>query len=139
MGYLPLAPGTWGTVGALGVWWAMRELSLPWFVLGTLGVCVVAVWVAGRAEALYGSHDVQHIVIDEVAGLLVTVIGVPWRWPQILAAFVVFRVLDSWKPPPIRWFDKHVEGGFGVVIDDIVAGVVGCAMLHLANKVWGWW
>ena len=117
----------------------MRELSLASFVLGTLVVCVFAVWVAGRAEALYGSHDVQHIVIDEVAGLLVTVIGVPWRWPQILAAFVVFRVLDSWKPPPIRWFDKHVEGGFGVVIDDIVAGVVGCAMLHLANKVWGWW
>ncbi len=140
LGYLPLAPGTWGTVGALGVWWSMRDLTLPWFVGLTLAICAFAVWVAGRAEALYGSHDVQHIVIDEVAGLLVTVIGVPWRWQQVLTAFVVFRLLDSLKPPPIRWFDRHVEGGFGVVIDDIVAGLVGCALLHIAHRIWGgWW
>ena len=118
----------------------MRDLTLPWFVAATLAVCIFAVWAAGRAEALYGSHDVQHIVIDEVAGLLVTAIGVPWRWQQVLTAFVLFRLLDSLKPPPIRWFDRHVEGGFGVVIDDIVAGVVGCALLHLAHKVLGgWW
>lgn len=140
LGYAPIAPGTFGTLAALPIWWAASDLSTAGFALVTLGVTLAAVVVSQLAERIYGSHDVQRIVIDEVAGMLVTVIGVPFRWPEVLAAFVLFRVLDATKPPPIRWFDDHVGGGFGVVLDDVVAGVIGCGLLHGAKVVaGGWW
>jgi phosphatidylglycerophosphatase A len=140
LGYMPVAPGTFGTLAALPLWWALSALPVPWFVVCVLAVTAVGVWSASRAEAIYGEHDVGKIVIDEVAGMLVTVIGVPFQGPQVLAAFVLFRVLDATKPPPIRWFDEHVHGGFGVVIDDVVAGVIACALLHGARLAYGgWW
>jgi phosphatidylglycerophosphatase A len=140
LGYAPKAPGTFGTLAALPLWWLLANLSLPVFVLAVVAITLFSIWVAHHAEAIYGGHDVQHIVIDEVAGMLVTVIGVPFAWPQVVAAFVVFRLLDALKPPPIRWFDDHVEGGLGVVIDDVVAGVVGCLILHLTRwLLGGWW
>ena len=140
LGYLPVAPGTYGTLAAIPLWYAMS--TLPWwaFALVTLVAIMVAIWVAGLAERIYGSHDVQHIVIDEVVGLLVTVIGVPFAWPEVLMAFVLFRLLDSVKPGPIRWIDRHMTGGKGVVLDDVAAGVVGCVALHLARLfLGGWW
>ncbi len=140
LGYLPLAPGTWGTLGALVLWWPMAALPTPWFAGATVVATLFAILIADRAEAIYGGHDVQLIVIDEVVGLLATVIGVPFRWPQILAAFVIFRLLDAFKPPPICYFDRHVGGGLGVVIDDTVAGLLGCALLHGARfYLGGWW
>ncbi|MEK7705154.1 MAG: phosphatidylglycerophosphatase A [Myxococcota bacterium] len=140
LGYAPVAPGTFGTLAALPIWWAASGLSLTGFVLVTVVVTVAAVVVSELAERIYGSHDVQRIVIDEVAGMLVTVIGVPFRWPEVLAAFALFRLLDATKPPPIRWFDRHVKGGFGVVLDDVVAGAIACALLHGARLVLGgWW
>lgn len=135
LGYLPWAPGTWGTVGALALWWLLAPLSLPLFVAATVVISLFAIWISGRAERLYGDHDVGHIVIDEVAGLLCTAVGIPFQWPYVLVVFIVFRALDMWKPWPIRWFDRHVEGGLGVVIDDVVAGVIGCGLVHLA-RVW---
>lgn len=140
LGYLPLAPGTWGTLGALPLWWAMADLPWPWFALITAVGVLGAIWVSGKAEAVYGAHDVGHIVIDEVVGLLCTVIGVPCRWPQVLAAFVVFRFLDTVKPPPIRFFDEKMPGGAGVVLDDVVAGLIGCGLLHgVRLYLGGWW
>ena len=140
LGYMPVAPGTFGTLLALPLWWLCRDLSLPYFVLGVLALIVFSVWISSRAEAYYGGHDVQHIVIDEVAGMLVTLIGVPFRWPELLVAFVLFRLLDALKPFPIGWVDEHVDGGLGVVMDDVVAGVLGCIMLHIGSFVLGgWW
>ena len=96
--------------------------------------------LSSLAERIYGAHDVQKIVIDETAGLLVTVIGVPFRWPEVVAAFIAFRVLDMTKPWPIRWLDRNVRGGFGVVLDDLVAGAVACGALHGARLLHGgWW
>jgi phosphatidylglycerophosphatase A len=141
LGYLPVAPGTWGTFAALPIWWALAEaVTWPAFAALTAAAVVAAVWISGRAEAIYGAHDVGHIVIDEVVGLLCTVIGVPFRWPEVIAAFVLFRLLDAFKPWPIRIFDERVGGGFGVVIDDVIAGLVGCGLLHAA-RLWhgGWW
>jgi phosphatidylglycerophosphatase A len=140
LGYVPKAPGTFGTLAALPLWW----LSASWPVLAQVGlalaVTVFAIVVAGAAERVYGGHDAQRIVIDEVAGMLCTVIAVPWSFGVAVAAFALFRVLDATKPPPIRWFDQHVGGGFGVVIDDVVAGLIGCALLHGGRLVLGgWW
>jgi phosphatidylglycerophosphatase A len=140
LGYLPKAPGTWGTLAALPIWWALRDVSWVVFAAVTVALTVVSILIAHRAEAIYGGHDVQHIVIDEVAGMLVTVVGVPFAWPEVLAGFILFRVLDSVKPGPIRWVDEHVEGGFGVVMDDVAAGAVGLVLMHVARLVLGhWW
>jgi phosphatidylglycerophosphatase A len=140
LGYLPVAPGTWGTCGALGVWYVMAPLSWPVFAAVTALLTLVAIAVSSRAEAIYGGHDVQHIVIDEVVGLLATVIGVPFAWPQVLSAFVLFRLLDAFKPPPICYIDRHMPGGLGVVLDDTLAGLIGCALLHgLRMILGGWW
>ena len=103
-------------------------------------VALVAIGVSHAAERAYGRHDVGHIVIDEVAGMLVTAIGVPFAWPEVLAAFALFRLLDAVKPPPINWFDAHVPGGLGVVLDDVVAGLIACGLLHgAARLLGGWW
>lgn len=139
LGYAPVAPGTWGTLAGLPLWWAMRTCTPPVFSCITALCVCAAVAVASRAEKIYGAHDVQRIVIDEVVGLLCTVIGVPWRWPEVVAAFVLFRLLDALKPPPISWFDAHVPGGLGVVIDDVVAGLIGCVLLHLGCWLHGGW
>ena len=140
LGYLPFAPGTWGTLGALPLYWLLSHTSVPVACLATVALTVVAVALSDRAEAIYRGHDVQHIVIDEVVGLLWAVLAVPWRLPQIVAAFVLFRLLDALKPWPISAVDKQVRGGLGVVLDDVVAGMLACALLH-GTRIYlgGWW
>lgn len=140
LGYLPKAPGTWGSLAALPIWWALRDTSWVVFAAVTIALTVASIVIAHRAEAIYGGHDVQHIVIDEVVGMLITVVGVPFAWPEVLVGFVLFRVLDALKPGPIRWIDERVEGGLGVVLDDVAAGVVGLILMHVARLVLGrWW
>jgi len=140
LGYLPKAPGTWGTLLAIPIWWALRSLSTRDFGVAVLAFCFVAVVIAELAERIYRRHDVQKIVIDEVAGLLVTAIGVPFRFQEVAVAFVLFRILDMTKPPPIRSLDRGVKGGLGVVLDDVAAGIVACGLLHLGRALnGGWW
>lgn len=139
-GYLPKMPGTWGTLGSIPLWYAVSFLSLPLQIVATVVISGVAIVVSHYAEAIYGEHDVGKIVIDETAGLMVTVIAVPFALPQVIAAFLLFRVLDMAKPWPIRWLDKHVQGGVGVVVDDLLAGAIACGMLHGARLLYGgWW
>ncbi len=85
-----------------------------------------------------GIEDDQHIVIDEVAGYLVTMLPLPPTPGFLLAGFIVFRILDTWKPPPIRTIDERVGGGFGVMADDLLAGVYGAALLVLADRLGLW-
>ena len=140
LGYLPKAPGTWGTLLAIPIWWALRSLSTLHFAVVALAFCFVSVVISELAERIYGKHDVQKIVIDEVAGLLVTAIGVPCRWQQVLAAFLLFRLFDMTKPGPIRTLDQRVSGGLGVVLDDVAAGLLACGLLHATRFAFGgWW
>ncbi len=92
---------------------------------------LLALWAAGPAQEYLGSPDHPSIVIDEVAGLLITLVGVPLTWPHAAAGFVIFRVLDILKPPPIRWFCAGDSGGLEVVADDVVAGVMGRLVLEI--------
>jgi phosphatidylglycerophosphatase A len=129
-GYSPIGPGTCGTLVTVPIaWWCRSMGMLPYLGLVTL-VALIGIWAAGEADRAWGKHDSQRIVIDEVAGYLLTMAlvdrGSGWA---LAAGFLVFRLLDIAKPGPIRWLDRHVKGGLGVMLDDLVAGAVGAFVL----------
>lgn len=130
VGYSPVAPGTCGTAVAVPLVWYTSEL--PWWAfVGLLAaVIVVGVWAARVADATWGSHDSGRIVIDEVAGYMVTMVAVErGDWVLLGLGALVFRVFDIAKPPPVRWIDRNLSGGLGVVLDDVAAGVLGCVVM----------
>jgi phosphatidylglycerophosphatase A len=136
LGYIPVAPGTFGTLWGVLLFYLARRLPFPWFLSGTVLFFLFAVWVAHGAEKKLGGHDSQIIVIDEVAGYLVTVLGLSFSWPIAIAGFLLFRCFDIVKPFPVRWADRRVSGGLGVVLDDILAGVYANILLRLAIFIW---
>jgi phosphatidylglycerophosphatase A len=136
-GYLPGAPGTWGTLAALPLWWILAHLGPLGYGLGTTAVLLLALWAAGPAQAYLGGADHPAIVIDEVAGLLITLAGVPLSWPAAALGFLLFRTLDILKPPPIRWFCAGDSGGLEVVVDDVVAGLMARLALEVIMILWG--
>jgi phosphatidylglycerophosphatase A len=132
LGYVPLAPGTFGTLLAVPLFWAMS--CQPWwlYLLSVAALVALASWSAGVAGSYWGEPDSSKIVIDEVAGYVTTMFLAPATWQHALAGFVFFRMFDILKPWPSSYFDRKVHSGFGVVMDDIAAGVYGCGALHLA-------
>jgi phosphatidylglycerophosphatase A len=134
-GYSPLAPGTCGTLVTLPLAWALSGVALWVYVLVTAAVIVVGIWAADRADRAWGTEDSGRIVIDEVAGYLVTMTLVDRsHWIPLAVGFVVFRALDIGKPPPIRWLDQNLPGGFGVVMDDVAAGVMGLGIMVALDR-----
>jgi phosphatidylglycerophosphatase A len=132
IGFAPVAPGTFGTVLAVPLAWALAPLHLPAYLAVALAVIAVGIVCARIADQAFGSHDSRCIVIDEIAGYLITVALVPRDRPATLAAgFVLFRILDITKPPPARWIDQRLPGGSGVVLDDVTVGVYGAVLLWL--------
>jgi phosphatidylglycerophosphatase A len=129
-GYAPVAPGTFGTLGAIPLYWALSQLGWPAYLAVTVGLIAVAVPAAHRAGRYWGHADASPIVIDEVAGYLVTMALVPFSWPAAAAGFLLFRLFDILKPWPASAFDR-VKTGFGVVMDDVAAGVYAWAALQL--------
>jgi phosphatidylglycerophosphatase A len=134
-GYSPIAPGTCGTAVTVPLAFALAPLPIWQYALVVIAVIAAGVWAADRADRAWGTHDTGRIVVDEVAGYLVTMALVDRsHWVPLLVGFVVFRALDIIKPPPIRWLDRHVEGGFGVVIDDVAAGVLGMVIMLALDR-----
>ncbi|GAB4528372.1 MAG: phosphatidylglycerophosphatase A [Haliangiales bacterium] len=130
VGYAPVAPGTFGTAVAVPLVWYTSEL--PWWAFVGLIAAVIAVgvWAARVADASWGSHDSGRIVIDEVAGYMVTMVAVErGDWVLLGLGVLVFRVFDIAKPPPVRWIDRNLSGGLGVVLDDVAAGALGCVVM----------
>lgn len=134
-GYSPIAPGTCGTIVTVPLACALAPVALWQYALIVAAVIAIGIWAADRADRAWGTHDSGRIVIDEVAGYLVTMALVDrGHWVPLLVGFVVFRVLDIAKPPPIRWLDQNVPGGFGVVIDDVAAGVLGMVIMLALDR-----
>jgi len=126
VGYAPIASGTVGSLVALPLLpplAALRGRAPAVYVVLVLALVGVAVWAAGLAEDALGGEDHPHIVIDEVAGMVVAGAVVPGTWLAAVVAFVLFRLFDVVKPFPARQIDGGVEGGLGVVGDDLVAGL----------------
>ncbi len=130
-GLAPRAPGTFGTLAAIPLFLLVSGLPLPAYLLLTLLACVAGVWICGRAARDFGVHDHPAIVWDEIAGFLVTMIAAPAGLLWIVLGFLLFRVFDILKPWPIGWLDRRVDGGLGIMLDDIVAGVFAAVVLQV--------
>ena len=122
-GYSPVGPGTAGTVVGVVLYLLLKDLS-P-FVYGITVVTFIfcASWVSTEAAIDLGTKDPQRVVIDEIAGYLVTMAFVPFSWKAVLIGFVLFRIFDITKPFPARWIERHAPAGWGIVGDDVMAGV----------------
>ncbi len=134
-GLAPRAPGTFGTLAAIPVYLALSGMTSTGYLVITALVSLLGVVAADKAARQLGVHDHPGIVIDEVAGYLVTMAFVPFSWSAVAAGFVLFRVFDILKPWPIRWLDRRVEGGVGIVLDDLVAGVLAGVCLLAMSAV----
>jgi phosphatidylglycerophosphatase A len=121
-GRSPFAPGTAGTVVGVLLYLLVKGLGTAWYLAAAMAVIIIGVWTAGRAEILLGKKDAQSIVIDEIAGYLVSMVLVPSGWMYVVAAFILFRVFDVIKPWPLKRL-QDLHGGLGVMLDDIGAGV----------------
>jgi len=133
-GYIPVAPGTWGSVVGLLVYWALSGMPLWPLVATVLAIVFLSCWVAGLAEGMLAAKDPQLIVIDEVAGMLVTLLFLPVNWKVAVAGFFLFRLFDIWKPFPAGWLQDNLSGGWGVVGDDVMAGIYANLVLQIAVR-----
>jgi len=129
-GYSPIAPGTCGTVVAVPIAFLTASWPLWQYVILVIAITGVAIWAADEADRAWGTHDSQRIVIDEVAGYLVTMLPVDRHaWIPLVCGFIAFRFFDIVKPPPVRWIDENLPGGAGVVLDDVGAGIQGAIVM----------
>lgn len=129
-GLSPWAPGTAGTLAAAAVWLTLPALSIPLELLLIGAATAAGVWICGRGAARRGGGDHPGIVWDEFAGCWITLALVPAGWRWALAGLLLFRVLDILKPWPIKWLDRNVAGGLGIMLDDVVAGIMAALCLQ---------
>ena len=135
-GHVPVAPGTAGTLGAIPLYLLVRPLGLAAVAATAVVVTLVGLWAAGEVERRLKTKDPQIVCIDEVAGVFVTWLAAPPTTLGLFAGVVLFRIFDQWKPWPARAAER-LGGGAGVMLDDIVAGAWGAAVLLAARAV-GW-
>jgi phosphatidylglycerophosphatase A len=133
IGKIPLAPGTWASLAAAPCWYFLMDR--PLVQVGALvGVFFLGVLTTGILEKSMGEKDPSCAVIDEVLGMGVALVGIPKEWPFIIMAVILFRIFDIWKPIPIRRLEK-LPGGWGIMTDDLMAGLYANAWLRIGAWV----
>jgi len=132
-GLAPKAPGTFGTLAAIPLYLLLSMLPTGGYLLAILLCCIAGVWICDRSASDFGVHDHPAIVWDEFAGYLITMALLPLSVLNILLGFALFRLFDILKPWPIGWLDKRVEGGLGIMLDDIVAGLMALGAMQLVQ------
>jgi phosphatidylglycerophosphatase A len=135
-GLVPRGPGTAGSLLALLPWWLwLRDLPPAIYLLVVAIAFLLGVWVGRWCIARTGIADPGFIVWDEFVGMWLALAWVPAGWPWIVAAFALFRLFDIWKPWPVRWADRKVHGGLGVMLDDLLAGALALGAVQLLAAV----
>jgi phosphatidylglycerophosphatase A len=137
IGFSPIAPGTFGSLAALPLCLLITVMPTRVAVVFIMVLICLSVWIAKRAEIIVGQKDPKEIVIDEICGMIVTLFGVPFAPVSMIMGFALFRLFDILKPFPIRWVEKTFSGGWGIVLDDIIAGVIANALLRGGLKFFG--
>ena len=130
VGYAPIASGTWGSLPGVAFAWLLAAWAGGWAVAaGAAAFAAVGTWAADRTARLAGSKDPRHVVVDEIAGQLVTLAFLPLTPRVLIAGFLLFRVLDVWKPWPADRLEG-LPGGSGIMADDLMAGLYGNLLLQ---------
>jgi phosphatidylglycerophosphatase A len=135
LGNIPFAPGTFGSLLGIPLCFALSKVDVFVAAPLTLLFIVFAIWIAQIAEKGFNNTDPGNIVIDEIAGMAVTFIGVPFNLAAGIFGFLLFRVLDIAKPFPIRRLERSLSGGVGIVLDDVIAGIYSNLILRLAYRL----
>jgi phosphatidylglycerophosphatase A len=130
-GFFPLAPGTVGSAVAALFLWGVPTIPLWAHVLLAVALLVAGAWACDKVNQMLGQVDASPIVIDEIVGILITMIGIPLTGYWIVCGFVLFRFFDVVKLPPANVFDSRVKNGWGVMLDDVVAGIYANLLLRL--------
>ena len=130
-GYIPFAPGTFGSIVGLPLCFLLSKAKLPVAILFILIFIFFAIWISTEAEKILKQNDPGCIVIDEIAGIMVTFLGLPFNIITVIAGFAAFRFFDILKPFPIRSMEIKFAGGTGIVLDDIAAGIFSNLVLQL--------
>ena len=136
-GHLPKMPGTYGTLVGVMLYLPLALLPLPVYLLLAGGVMMAGIPICHQGAEQLGRHDHPSIVWDEISGFLVAMVAVPPSLLSVLLGFILFRLFDIVKPWPICWLDRKVPGGTGMMLDDVLAGVVTCISLH-GMMYFGW-
>lgn len=134
-GCAPVAPGTFGTLASIPVWILLSFSSPITYAVVVFAIFILGCYVSEKASQEMGVHDHGGIVIDEFVGYFITMFLVPLSWVNILLGFILFRLFDVLKPWPIKVLDRQVKGGFGIMIDDVLAGFMALACMHIIS--WG--
>ncbi|MFI4970186.1 MAG: phosphatidylglycerophosphatase A [Lysobacterales bacterium] len=137
-GLSPFAPGTAGSATALIPWLALRELPLAGYAVVVALAFALGVWASNVVIARLRIDDPGVIVWDEFVGQWIALMPLLWLardWRWVVAAFVLFRVFDVWKPWPVSWADRAIEGGLGVMLDDVLAGTYAAIVIAIAARV----
>ena len=138
IGKVSKAPGTVATLATLPIWYFLAQSGPLVYLTITFLLVPVGIWAAQAYEDHKQSHDSKEIVIDEVVGFLITMAWVPLTWQSAVFGFCLFRFFDIVKPPPIRQLDKKIPGGFGVMVDDIAAGIISSILMQLIYNQTNW-
>ncbi|MEC9314491.1 MAG: phosphatidylglycerophosphatase A [Pseudomonadota bacterium] len=130
-GLAPKAPGTFGTIVALPIYWLMQNCSLTAYISLVLVMFIAGIWLCQKASDWVKLDDPSGIVWDEIVGYLVAMTFAPSGWQWMLVGFMLFRFFDILKPWPVNLADRHLHGGLGIMLDDIVAGIMAAAGMAL--------
>ena len=139
VGKFPKAPGTAGTLATIPLWYLLATyFHVVWYMVIVFIILLAGIYICQMYEVHFQNHDAKEIVIDEVVGFLITMTWLPITWQSCVLGFVLFRIFDILKPPPIRQLDQKVKGGVGVMIDDVAAGIAANVILQLiyTNTTW---
>lgn len=134
-GYLPKAPGTWGSLFGLIVWLGIRRLETLPYIGAVAALFVIGTACAGAAEKILDKGDPGIVVIDEIVGVLIALTLAPYHPVAVLLGFALFRFFDILKPFPVGWLDKHIHGGMGIMLDDVVAGLYAFLILQITWRI----
>ena len=130
-GAAPYAPGTFGTLAAIPLYLLLAQLSLGLYLLVLVFTFALGVYLCGKTSADLETHDHSGIVWDEFVGYWMTMVAAPAGWQWVLLGFVLFRLFDILKPFPIGWFDRHLHGGLGIMVDDALAATFAWLCLQI--------
>lgn len=132
-GLMPAAPGTFGTLAAVPIVFAVMQLGWIAHVTFVVAACLAGLYICGESARRLGVHDHSGIVWDEICGYAVTMLATPPTWYWLLAGFALFRLFDIWKPWPIREADHSLSGGLGIMLDDVMAGIFAAVILWVSR------